>query len=111
MAQDLLEAPRITSATPGNGQVTLAWTIRDTQYQAWQYQYWRTDSPLASRWRWASAGPWERSATVKGLTNGAPYRFRLRGITVTTHPFSSGFTELRFKDAGPGSPAVRATPN
>ena len=65
------------SASPGNGQVTLNWTVptSDGGSAITGYEYRRSG---ASSWTQVSGGGSARSQTVKALTNGTAYTFEVR---------------------------------
>ena len=70
-------APTGLSATPGDGQVTLAWTAPDSigggDITGYEYEQNETGT-------WTSTGATATSHTVTGLTNGQAYTFRVRAV-------------------------------
>ena len=70
-------APTGVGATPGDGQVTLAWTAPDSigggDITGYEYEQDGSGS-------WTSTGATATSHTVTGLTNGQAYTFRVRAV-------------------------------
>jgi arabinan endo-1,5-alpha-L-arabinosidase len=73
----LLAATVSLTASGGNGQVTLNWTVSNGSINA-QEVYRDTDSDPAGRVRIASPSSGTRSTTVTGLTNGTTYYFWIK---------------------------------
>ena len=93
--------PTALAATPGNGQVTLAWTAdSNTSIYRWETCHAKdaTECPSDATWTEVSgSGHSTRSATVTDLTNGDTYAFQVRAVNASGE--------------GPASDAVTATPN
>ena len=77
---DQLPAPRLTGATPGNGQVTLAWN-KVTGAAGYQYLVLNADKTriVSTDWFSGSYGD-QTSGIVTGLTNGREYHFQVRAM-------------------------------
>ena len=89
--------PTGVTATPGDGQVSLAWTgPTDATISKWQVQQKQGSGSYGAWMDVPNSTASTRSHTVTGLTNGATYGFRIRAVNA----------------AGPGDPSdeVTATP-
>ena len=73
-------APRLTGATPGNGQVTLTWN-KVTGAAGYQYLVLNADKTriVSTDWFSGSYGD-QTSGVVTGLTNGRQYHFQVRAM-------------------------------
>ena len=92
--------PNLLVADAYRGAVLLRWTEPDrTDIASWQYQV-REVPGSWGQWQPAGSGPSVRSYTVRGLSNGAKHRFKVRGLT------AGGATALTWPEAG----VVDATP-
>ena len=71
------DAPRNLRSTPGNEQVTLRWTApaSDGGAPITRYEYEQNSSGT-----WTSTGGTTTSYTVRGLTNGQAYTFKVRAV-------------------------------
>jgi len=90
--------PTSLDATPGDKQVTLAWTLApaDATIPGWEYRQKKGDGDYASWIAIAGSDASTGSHTVMNLTNGIPYTFQVRAVNAT--------------GAGEASDAVTATP-
>ena len=97
-----LAAPVLT-ATAGDGQVTLNWTFTknpgDDDPSRWWYRQGTTAHTILS------GGPFTRTHTVTGLTNGTPYTFKVYGDARI-----SGRTILRTSESNAVTVTPTATP-
>lgn len=80
-AQSAPAAPTITSATPGDGSITLAWTAGDdggATVSRWEYTQ---SDPATGVWiPIPGSNRHTTRYTVTGLDNGTAYRFELRAV-------------------------------
>ncbi len=107
-------APAGLAAAGGDGQVSLSWTSVGSggpPIIRWEYikQERAAGETTWGDWEtdWTKvpgSGPLTTSATVKGLTNGSSYRFRLRAVNALMALQTSG-TKRALISAGNGAPA------
>ena len=74
------DAPMVTSAVPGDGQVQVRWLPHGDGGAPIESYEWRTTADNVTS-GWTSAGA-ETSATVTGLANGATVTFEVRAVNV-----------------------------
>ena len=93
------DAPRNLRSTPGNEQVTLRWTApaSDGGAPITRYEYEQNSSGT-----WTSTGGTTTSYTVRGLTNGQAYTFKVRAVNSIGPSGASNQTTA--------TPAPRPTP-
>ncbi|MYG63048.1 MAG: hypothetical protein F4158_00345, partial [Synechococcus sp. SB0675_bin_7] len=112
-----LQAPAAFTVTPGNTQVTLAWSapandgIGTAAVSKYQYQYHRNSAP----WVWWRDVPDsdgnkalddETSFAVTGLTNGVIYNFRVRAVNGAGDGFATAILSTTPTAADTVAPTV-----
>ena len=100
------DAPFGLSATPGNRQVMLSWVQPSGGAALTHYEYEQDGSET-----WTSTGGTAPSHTVRNLTNGQPYRFRVRAVNSAGASAASGSRSATPTTTVPEAPqSLRFTP-
>ncbi|MCU1415560.1 MAG: fibronectin type protein [Microbacteriaceae bacterium] len=95
-------APTSLVATPGDGQLSIAFTVAASGSAVTDYQY------QVGSGSWVSAGTALSPVVVPGLTNGVSYAIGLRAISaIGTGAASSSVT--RVPQSVPGAPSITST--
>ena len=106
-------APQELSAQAGNGQVILSWQPPADNGRSpvtrYEYQYKETGASSFPQ-GWTNAGG-SRSATVRSLTNGTRYDFRVHAVNAVGEGAPSGVSATpELPPAPPAAPELKAQP-
>ncbi len=93
-------APNITSVTPSDGSLTLAFSSASSSLAITDYQY-----SLNGGTTWVSGGVTTSPLTISGLTNGTQYSVLLRGVSAAGGGASSS-PATGTPSALPGAPTI-----
>src|SRR5437868_5343271 len=97
-------APTAVTASPGNGQATVNWTIPASDGGSPILNYTVTSTP--GGFTGTASGPTATSATVSGLTNGTSYTFTVHA----TNGIGTGPESAPSNAVTPGAPTVPGAP-
>ena len=93
------DVPRSLSATPGNRQVMLSWVQPSGGAEVTDYEYEQNGSGT-----WTSTGGTATSYTVRNLTNGQPYTFKVRAVNSAGQSAASTASASVTPATEPGAP-------
>ena len=101
------DVPHSLDATPGNGQVMLSWVLPSGGAALTHYEYEQDGSGT-----WISTGGTATDYTVRNLTNGQPYTFRVRAVNSAGASAASAASPSVTPATVPGAPTgLSATVN
>ena len=99
------DVPHSLDATPGNRQVMLSWVLPSGGSEVTDYEYEQDRSGT-----WISTGGTATDYTVRNLTNGQPYTFRVRAVNSAGASAASAASPSVTPATVPGAPTgLRAT--
>ena len=93
------DVPHSLDATPGNGQVMLSWVLPSGGAALTHYEYEQDESGT-----WISTGGTATDYTVRNLTNGQPYTFRVRAVNSAGASAASAASPSVTPATVPGAP-------
>ena len=93
------DVPHSLDATPGNGQVMLSWVLPSGGAALTHYEYEQDGSGT-----WISTGGTATDYTVRNLTNGQPYTFRVRAVNSAGASAASAASPSVTPATVPGAP-------
>ena len=99
------DVPHSLDATPGNRQVRLSWVLPSGGSEVTDYEYEQDGSGT-----WISTGGTATDYTVRNLTNGQPYTFKVRAVNSAGASAASAASPSVTPATVPGAPTgLRAT--
>ena len=93
------DVPHSLDATPGNRQVMLSWVLPSGGAEVTDYEYEQDGSGT-----WISTGGTATDYTVRNLTNGQPYTFRVRAVNSAGASAASAASPSVTPATVPGAP-------
>ena len=93
------DVPHSLDATPGNGQVMLSWVLPSGGAALTHYEYEQDGSGT-----WISTGGTATDYTVRNLTNGQPYTFKVRALNSAGASAASAASPSVTPATVPGAP-------